>query len=94
MQLSGEKSEFTNASVLRWNEFVVWRALADVTALRVDTVAVLAGLGIFTFVDVGTVAAGLVQCESLVADATEHAVNVFTLAEDAQVAEHLTLVNI
>ena len=68
------------------------RTLADVAALRVDTSAVLTGLRILALVDVRTISAGFIQLESLVADATEHAVNVLAFAENAQVAEHLTLV--
>ena len=73
---------------------MVRRALASVAALRVDARAVLAGLWVLALVDVGAVAARLVQLEALVADAAEHAVDVLALAEHAQVAEHLTLVDV
>ena len=73
---------------------MVRRTLADVAALRVDTSAVLTGLRILALVDVRTISAGFIQLESFVADAAEHAVNVLAFAENAQVAEHLTLVNV
>lgn len=72
----------------------MWWTLTDVTALRVDAVSVLASLRVLALVDIRTVATGLVQRESLVADAAEHAVNVFAFAKDAEIAEHLTLVDI
>lgn len=72
----------------------MWRALTDVAALRVDTVTVLTSLWIFAFVDIRTVATRLVQRETLVADAAEHAVNVFAFTKHAEVAEHLTFVNV
>ena len=72
----------------------MWWTLTDVGALRVDAVAVLTGLGVLALVDISAIATGLVQLESFVADAAEHAVDVLALAENAQVAEHQTLVDI
>jgi hypothetical protein len=72
----------------------MWWTLTDVTALGVNAVSVLASLRVLALVDIRTVATGLVQRESLVADAAEHAVNVFAFAENAEIAEHLTLVDI
>jgi hypothetical protein len=89
-----ENIRLTDASVLRRNQFVVRRTLADVAALRVDTSAVLTSLRILALVDVRTISTGFIQLESLVADAAEHAVNVLAFAENAQVAEHLTLVDV
>ena len=87
-------NQLTDTSVFRWNELVMGWTLTDVSSLRIDAVAVLAGLRVFTFVDVGTVTARLVQLESLVADATEHAVDILALTENAQVAEHQALVDV
>lgn len=84
----------TNAAVFWWNQFVMWWTLADVAALRVDTIAILTRLRILTFVDVGTVATRFVQLESFVANAAEHAVDVLALAENAEVTEHQTLVDV
>ena len=73
---------------------MMWWTLADVAALRVDTIAILTRLRILTFVDVGTVATRFVQLESFVANAAEHAVDVLALAENAEVTEHQTLVDV
>lgn len=70
------------------------RALADVAALRVYTVAVLAGLRVLALVNIRAIAARLVQSEALIANAAEHAVDVLAFAEHAEVAEHLALVDI
>jgi len=68
--------------------------LTDVVALGVDTVAILARLRILALVDIRAVATGLVQLESFVTNAAEHAVDVLALAENTQVAEHQTLVDV
>lgn len=70
------------------------RAPAYVFALRVDAGTVLTGLRTFALVHVGAVAAGAVQLVALVAFAAEHAENVLAAAENAQVAEHLTFVDV
>ena len=56
---------------------------ADDTCLRVGT-----------FVHVGAVAARLIQLISFVTDTAEHAVNVLTAAEHAQVVEHAALIDV
>lgn len=68
--------------------------LTHVTALRIDAIAVLTRLRILAFVDIRAVASRFVQLESLVADAAEHAVNILAFTKDAQIAEHLTLVDV
>lgn len=70
------------------------RAPADVFALRVNASAILARLRAFALVHVGAVAAGAVQLVALVALAAEHAEDVLAAAEDAQVAEHVALIDV
>lgn len=67
---------------------------ADVFALGVDAGAVLAGLRALAFVHVGAVATGTVELVALVALAAEHAEDVLAAAEDAEVAEHIALVDV
>lgn len=67
---------------------------ADVLALRVDAGAVLTGLRALAFVHVGAVAAGSVELVALVALAAEHTEDVLATTEDAEVAEHLALVDV
>ena len=68
--------------------------LTHVTALRIDAIAVLTRLRILAFVNIRAVASRFVQLESLVADAAEHAVNILAFTKDAQIAKHLTLVDV
>ena len=68
--------------------------LAHVAALRVDTVAVLTCLRILAFVNISAVSARFVQREAFVADAAEHAVNVFAFTKHAEVTKHLAFVDI
>lgn len=49
---------------------------------------------VVTLIDVRAVSARFIQCKALVADATEHAINVFTFAKHAEVTEHLAFVDI
>ena len=72
----------------------MWRTLADVTALRIDAISVLACLWIIAFIYICAIATGFVQLEALVTDASEHSVDIFTFTEDAQVAKHLAFVDI
>lgn len=68
------------------------RTLADVSALRVDAGAILAGLRALAFVHVGAVAAGAVELVTVVALAAEHAEDVLAATEHAQITEHVALV--
>ena len=68
--------------------------LAHVAALRVDTVTVLTCLRVLAFVNISAVSARFVQREAFVADAAEHAVNVFAFTKHAEVTKHLTFVDI
>jgi len=70
------------------------RTLTHVTALRIDAIAVLTRLRILAFVNIRAVTPRFVQLESLVADAAEHAVNILAFTKDAQIAKHLTLVDV
>lgn len=72
----------------------MWWTPADVFALRVDAGTILAGLRTLALVYVGTVAAGTVELVALVALAAEHAEDVLTAAEDAEIAEHVTLIDV
>lgn len=67
---------------------------ADVFALGVDAGAVLAGLRTLAFVHVGAVAAGTVELVAFVALAAEHAEDVLAATEDAEIAEHIALVDV
>lgn len=69
-------------------------AATDVFALCVDAGTVLARLRALALVDVGAITAGTVQLVALVTLAAEHAEDVLTVAEDAQVAKHLALVDV
>jgi len=69
-------------------------ASADVFALCVDADAVLTGLRTLTLVHVGAVAAGTIELVALVALTTEHAEDIFAVTKDAEIAEHLALVDV
>lgn len=84
----------TDAGIPGFYQFVMWWALADIFALRIDAGTVLAGLRALAFVYVSAVAAGTVELVALVALAAEHTEDVLAAAEDAEIAEHLTLVDI
>lgn len=72
----------------------MWWTPADVFALRVDAGTILAGLRTLALIYVGTVAAGTVELVALVALAAEHAEDVLAAAEDAEIAEHVTLIDV
>lgn len=72
----------------------MWWTPADVFALRVDAGAILAGLRTLALVYIGAVAAGTVELVALVALAAEHAEDVLAAAEDAEIAEHVTLIDV
>lgn len=72
----------------------MWWTPADVFALRVDAGTILAGLRTLALIYVGTVAAGTVELVALVAFAAEHAEDVLAAAEDAEIAEHVTLIDV
>lgn len=84
----------TYASVSLINKFVIRRTLAAVLSLCIHTCAVLARLRIFALVDVGAIATGRVEFVAVVAFAAKHAEDVLALAVDAEVAEHLALVDV
>lgn len=96
MLVAGEAKRFAsvNAGIPSFHQFVVRWTLADVFALGVDAGAVLAGLRALAFVHVGAVAAGTVELVALVALAAEHAEDVLAATEDAEVAEHIALVDV
>lgn len=72
----------------------MWRTLANIAALIIDTISVLARLRVLALVDIGTISARLIQCEALIANATEHAVNILAFSKNTEIAEHLALVDI
>lgn len=67
---------------------------ADIFALRVDAGAVLAGLRALAFIHVGAVAAGTVELVAFVALAAEHAEDVLAATKNAEITEHLALVDV
>lgn len=84
----------TNAGIPGFHQFVMRWTPTDVFALRVDTDTVLAGLRTLAFVHVGAVTAGTVELVALVALAAEHAEDVLAVAKDAEITEHLALVDV
>lgn len=84
----------TDASVSSFYQLVIRRTSALVFALRVDAGTVLARLWTVALVYIGAVATGAVQFVALVALAAEHAKDILAMAEDAQIAKHLALVDV
>lgn len=72
----------------------MWWTATDVFALRVDAGAILARLRTLALVHVSAIAAGTIEFVTLVTLAAEHAEDIFTVTENAQVAEHLALVDV
>lgn len=83
-----------NTAITRVNEFIVWRTLALVDSLLVDTRSVLAHVWIVTLVNVGAITSRRIKVVASVTDTTKHSKDVLTLAIHTEVVEHLTLVYI
>lgn len=73
---------------------MMWWASADIFALRVDAGAILARLRALALIHVGAVAAGTIEFVALVALAAEHAENVLAVTKDAEIAEHVALIDV
>lgn len=84
----------TDAGIPGFHQFVMRWASADVFALRIDAGAILAGLRALTLVYIGAVATGTIELVALVAFTAEHAKDVLTATKDAEIAEHLALVDV
>lgn len=84
----------TDTGIPGFHQFMMRWAPTNVFALRVDTGAVLAGLRALALVHVGAVAAGTIELVALVALAAEHPEDVFAVTKDAEIAEHLALVDV
>lgn len=96
MLVAGEAKRFAsvNAGIPSFHQFVVRWTPADIFALRVDAGAVLAGLRALAFIHVGAVAAGTVELVAFVALAAEHAEDVLAATKNAEITEHLALVDV
>lgn len=84
----------TNTAITRVNEFIVWRTLALVESLLVDTCSVLAHGWVVTLVNIGAITSRFIKVVASVTDTTKHSKNVLTLAIHTEVVEHVTLVYI
>lgn len=84
----------TDTSISGFHKIIVRWTATDVFALCVDAGTILARLRAFTLVYVSAIAAGAIEFVALVTLAAEHAKDVFTVAENTQIAEHLALVDV
>ena len=84
----------THTAITCADQLIVWRTLALIGSLHVDTRSILAHIGVVTLVNVGTVASRFIKMVALVTDATEHTKDVLTQAIHTQVTEHVALIYI